>query len=290
MHLAKALTNSVSLFHDDYEWVQTIDYEHIPFRCRKCHEHGHLFRDYPLNLQSKTPVMEASKDAKGFTKVPNRRRHAKKTPMDPDNITKSITRNSFDILNTSDNIEDNPSFPLSDPSPSSPSHLPKSSDIPQSSKATITLTSTSNASPNKDSAPPSSNMELDIALALSMQQPSKEEDQSTPIHMEEEPESVDLAGLDILKLEAACKQKEYSKIHTREIERLEEVLTRAQQNKYLGIQEGSPWDGRKILKETKKRGRKIDLQRTIILEEMLVDSGRFPNLTKFYKTLPHCSP
>lgn len=290
MHLAKALTASVILFHDDYEWVQNIDYEHIPFRCRKCHENGHLFRDCPLNLQSKTPVTEASKDVEGFTKVPSRRRHAKKPPMDLENLKKPITRNNFDILNTTDNIEDNTSLPLSDPSPSSPPHSPKSLDLPQTSKATNTPTSTYNTTPDKDLAPPSSNMELDIALALSMQQPSKEEDQNTPIHMEEEPESVDLEGLDILKLEAACRQKEYSNIHTREIERLEEVLTRAHHNKYLGIQAGSPWDGRKILKETKKRGRKTDLQRTIILGEMLVDPGRFPKLTKFYKTLPHCSP
>jgi len=50
MHLTKALADSVSLFHDDFEWIQPLDYEHIPFRCRKCHEHGHLFRDCPLNL------------------------------------------------------------------------------------------------------------------------------------------------------------------------------------------------------------------------------------------------
>jgi len=49
MHLTKALADSVSLFHDDFEWIQPLDYEHIPFRCRKCHEHGHLFRDCPLN-------------------------------------------------------------------------------------------------------------------------------------------------------------------------------------------------------------------------------------------------
>jgi len=43
MRLDKALLNSVSLFHDDYEWIQPLDYEHVPFRCRKCHAHGHLF-------------------------------------------------------------------------------------------------------------------------------------------------------------------------------------------------------------------------------------------------------
>jgi len=43
MHLSKALPDVVSLYHDDYEWLQTIDYEHVPFRCRKCHALGHLF-------------------------------------------------------------------------------------------------------------------------------------------------------------------------------------------------------------------------------------------------------
>lgn len=49
MHLTKSLVDSVSLFHDDFEWIQRLDYKHIPFRCRKFHEHGHLFRDCPLN-------------------------------------------------------------------------------------------------------------------------------------------------------------------------------------------------------------------------------------------------
>eukprot|EP00253_Pinus_taeda_P003170 PITA_03170 len=43
MRLDKALPDSVSLFHDDYEWTESLDYEHVPFRCRKCHAHGHLF-------------------------------------------------------------------------------------------------------------------------------------------------------------------------------------------------------------------------------------------------------
>lgn len=64
---------------------------------------------------------------------------------------------------------------------------------------------------------------------------------------------------------------------------------KAQHNKSLGIQAGSPWDGKKILKEIKKRGRKTDLQRTIIVGEMLMESGRFPKLIKFYKPAPHGS-
>eukprot|EP00253_Pinus_taeda_P019980 PITA_19980 len=95
MHLAKALTDSVSLFHDDFEWVQTIDYEHVPFRYRKCHEHGHLFRDCPLNLRSKAPIPETSKDDEGFTKVTGRRKHAKKSPVAPEVLKKSDLKNNF---------------------------------------------------------------------------------------------------------------------------------------------------------------------------------------------------
>jgi hypothetical protein len=49
MNISKALPGTVTLEYQDEEWTQTIDYEHIPFRCRKFHEHGHLFRDFPLN-------------------------------------------------------------------------------------------------------------------------------------------------------------------------------------------------------------------------------------------------
>ena len=98
MHLSKALTDLVGLFHDDFEWIQTLDYEHIPFRCRKCHEHGHLFKDCPLNSQTKTPDSEANKNADGFTKVSSQRKHAKKSPVDHDPPRKPTTHNCFGIL------------------------------------------------------------------------------------------------------------------------------------------------------------------------------------------------
>ena len=39
---------AVTLEYHEKDWQQTLDYEHIPFRYRKCHEHGHLFKDFPL--------------------------------------------------------------------------------------------------------------------------------------------------------------------------------------------------------------------------------------------------
>jgi len=49
MDLSRALLDEVILEVFYEKWVQTVDYEHIPFICRRCHEHGHLFRDWPLS-------------------------------------------------------------------------------------------------------------------------------------------------------------------------------------------------------------------------------------------------
>lgn len=111
------------------------------------------------------------------------------------------------------------------------------------------------------------------------------EDISDTHHMEEEPESIDIGDLDILDLEQACKTKNYDKIPERQLENLEVILSRAQRQKSVGIQTGGLWDGKSILKDNKKRGWKTDLQRTIHIGEMLVESGRYSKLTKYYKSL-----
>lgn len=49
--------------------MQTVDYEHIPFKCRKFHEHGHLFRKCPLNKIENKSKVNINKDTKGFHKV-----------------------------------------------------------------------------------------------------------------------------------------------------------------------------------------------------------------------------
>lgn len=134
----------------------------------------------------------------------------------------------------------------------------------------------------------SSHMDLNAALALSLNDSDYMEDKNTHTIMDEDPENVSLDGLEIFKLETACKQKEYNSIPPWKIDRLEGVLTKAQHNKSLGIQAGSPWDGKKNPQRNKKRGRKTDLQRTIIVGEIIMELGRFPKLTKFYKPKPHC--
>jgi len=65
---------SISLEYHDEEWIQKIDYDHIPFKCRKFHEHGHLFQDYPLNAPPKIVFVEVGKPKEKFTQVHGTRR------------------------------------------------------------------------------------------------------------------------------------------------------------------------------------------------------------------------
>jgi hypothetical protein len=95
MDISKALPGSVTLEYQDEDWNQTIDYEHIPFRCRKCHEHGHLFRDCPLNAQG--PKVGESKQKDGFTMVTGRKKNPPRK-QNPDTAPKITTKNSYDIL------------------------------------------------------------------------------------------------------------------------------------------------------------------------------------------------
>jgi len=124
------------------------------------------------------------------------------------------------------------------------------------------------------------NSQLDLSRAT-----ETTEDISDTHHMEEEPESIDIGDLDILGLEQACKTKNYDKILERQLENLEVILSRAQRQKSLGIQTGGLWDGKSIIKDNKKRGRKTDLQCTIRIGEMLVESRRYSKLTKYYNSL-----
>jgi len=219
MHLTKALVDSVSLFHDDFEWIQPLDYEHIPFRCWKCHEHGHLFRDCPLNSQPKTSANESRKDSEGFIKFPNHRRHAKNNPAVPESPKKPESQNRFILLSSQDRSENQSLVPQVIPSPPSSSQIikaswPSSASDPSSSLTSLDLEKhVPDYGPNPStlektiakSGQQSSSMDLDAALALSLHDITYMEDQNNTTIMDEDPENVSLDGLDILKLETTCK-------------------------------------------------------------------------------------
>ena len=57
------------------------NYEHIPFHCRKCHEHGHLFQDHTLNDPPKVDVPTNDKNRMDLLRCRVKRNHSTKTPM-----------------------------------------------------------------------------------------------------------------------------------------------------------------------------------------------------------------
>jgi hypothetical protein len=97
LNIAKPLPGSITLEYHDEDWSQTIDYEHIPFRCRKCHEHGHLFRECPVNNAQKEGNPEVSKDKDGFVQPAGKRRQGVR--RQPAQVSKDpSTSNKFAIL------------------------------------------------------------------------------------------------------------------------------------------------------------------------------------------------
>lgn len=66
MDLSGALPDELILEVLDEEWVQRVDYEHIPFRCHRCHEHGHLFRDCPRSKNENKSRASTMKDLESF--------------------------------------------------------------------------------------------------------------------------------------------------------------------------------------------------------------------------------
>ena len=96
MNISKTLPRAVTLEYQDEDWQQTLDYEHIPFRCRRCHEHGHLFIDFPLIKPATKANDTTQKD--GFTMVAAKKRNSP-TRQIPDPRQKITTKNSYQILN-----------------------------------------------------------------------------------------------------------------------------------------------------------------------------------------------
>lgn len=134
---------------------------------------------------------------------------------------------------------------------------------------------------------PTKAMEMEEPPNQSWQLALISEERNQVQHMEEEPKSVDLNGLDIFELEQTYRKKEYDKIQEHQLSTLETILSRAYQQKKLGIQPECHWDGSLIPKDSKKRGRKTDVQRTIAVGKILVDSGRYAKLTKYYRPSTH---
>jgi len=97
MNISKSLPGSLNLEYRDEEWLQAINYDHIPFWCRKFHEHGHLFMDFPLTILLHIVEEDNRKKKEVFTevqgqKIPNTQNLGLGKGKNPS------TSSSFDIL------------------------------------------------------------------------------------------------------------------------------------------------------------------------------------------------
>ena len=285
MDLKQPLPYSISLFHEDSEWIQVLDYEHVPFRCRKCHEIGHLFRDCPQNKIPLSPENAETHTADGFTKVKSRRRGNRKAPgnakTQPNNKTKPMTSNRFDILNAEE--EQNPEGEKKQEK----GRIPEQTGEASGQKGQTIQKQTISQHP--DALQPILNQEMDFEYTKSNEKASQEQENQPQVsqNMEEDSENLDIGYLDILGLEQACKTGNFEKIPETQVDNLVAVLSQAQKKYTLGVQTGSAWDGKFQHKDNKKRGRKTTLERTIKIGKILVDSGRYAKLTKYFN--PHRS-
>lgn len=122
MNLAEPLPDNIELEYHDDVWQQPIDYEHIPFRCRKCHEYGHLYRQCPLNKEEELKRSQeehqrntgkTEETDRGFQPVTRRKRQSHERPQTQTQEKPSITisQNKFRALQSENkdyevNLED----------------------------------------------------------------------------------------------------------------------------------------------------------------------------------------
>lgn len=109
MNIIEPLPDTIELEYHDEIWHQPIDYEHIPFRCRRCHEYGHLYRECPITLSEKekeaknerrNAAKKSGKEDEDFREVQRKKKRGNsKTQMDKQKGIHTIeSQNKFQIL------------------------------------------------------------------------------------------------------------------------------------------------------------------------------------------------
>lgn len=105
MDVIGALHEELWLEYRDEVYFQAIDYEQISFRCRKCHEHGHMFREFPMNKTMEKPKDNTGKNKEAFTRPTSRQRANRKQQHNASTSIKS-TGNTFKVLESETEAEE----------------------------------------------------------------------------------------------------------------------------------------------------------------------------------------
>jgi hypothetical protein len=110
MNIFEPLPEMIELEYAGKVRQQLLDYEHIPFRCRRCHEYGHLYKSCPLNgpLQQPSnvnnPEQVPRKDDEWFVLISNKKRQTRAVNPRPGQTSKQnppgsvSTENMYEVL------------------------------------------------------------------------------------------------------------------------------------------------------------------------------------------------
>jgi hypothetical protein len=247
MNISKALPGSITLEYQDEDWQQTLDYEHIPFRCRRCHEHGHLFRDCPLTKITAKANEPAQKD--GFTTVAAKRRNPTKRPI-PEQKKNIETKNPYEILK----------------------HLPEEGEIQDPHN----LQKQAQDSPT-DPAPPPQSQEAHM-------DDRGEGDGDTPMQLDERDlAGIDLEKLEEAlnqKDLQTLPEEQLRKVHKVFLN------SSAGSTARLGIASDSNTGLKKIPRESKRRGRKTAQQLIREAGNLMINSGQIHKISEVYLHTP----
>ena len=104
LDLSKELPEAICMKWEDEEWIQSIDYEQLPFLCRNCHKCSHLGRGCPkMKAEEGNPghKWEGEGEKDGFTQVKSKQRSkgggSSKSRREPTPKTLRST-NPFEVL------------------------------------------------------------------------------------------------------------------------------------------------------------------------------------------------
>jgi hypothetical protein len=243
MNNSKALPGTVTLEYQDEDWQQTLDYEHIPFRCSRCHEHRHLYRDCPLIKIVAKASEQAQKD--GFTTVASKKRNPPRRQIQgqQQNIA---TRNFYEILNQlpeEEEIQDLHKNPQQSPeNPSDPTPPPQSHETQIKDRG------------EGDGDTP---MQLD-------------ERDLVGIDLEKLEEALNQKDLQTLP------EEQLRKVHKVFLN------SSAGSTARLGIATDSNSGSKKILRENKRRGRKTSQQLIREAGNLMINSGQIHKISEVY--------